>query len=85
MSNCECVKLERGLPDVFGFNHPRKNMVVIRNSSLHPFEICENGHKANPGTTWMISKEFYESSSIASNKMATVVAKFGAKQQMLKS
>lgn len=85
MSSCSCIKLARGVRDVFGFNYPRQNLFVIQNNSQNPVDLCEDGHRAAPGSAWLIPKELYETTLLSSNKNVKVLAKFGAKQQLLKS
>lgn len=85
MSDCKCIRLENGLPDVFGFNYFRQNCVVVFNGTQNPVELCENGHRLSPGATWMITKDLYEMLTQSGGRDMKVLAKFGAKQQLLKS
>jgi len=74
-----------GLSDVFGFDHARQNCFVIANSSQNPVELCGGGHSAAPGDIWLIFKDDYVSGVSSSNSKVKVLAKFGAKSQLLKS
>lgn len=85
MSHCSCIMLVNGVSDAIGFNHPRKNCVVVKNVGQNPVELCESGHRLNPNTTWLIPKESYEAAPMSSDSKIKVLARFGAKQQLLKS
>lgn len=82
---CSCIFLANGVSDVLGFNHPRQNCYVIINHGQTPIDLCESGHRCAPGASWLIAKADFEERNLGSTSKAKIVAKFGAKQQLLKS
>jgi hypothetical protein len=83
--DCSCIFLANGVSDVLGFNHPRRNCYVIVNHGQNPIDLCEGGHRCAPGASWLISKSDFEDRNLGSTSNAKIVAKFGAKEQLLKS
>lgn len=83
--SCGCKKLKNGVSDVYGFGYERTNTVVVSNNSQDNHDLCQDGCRMSPQQTWLISKEWYESTPLSRNSKIKVLARFGAKQQLLKS
>jgi hypothetical protein len=85
MSECRCRVLKNGVPDVFGFGIDASGMVAVHNVSANVLEVCDAGHKVEPGQVILVDPALPLIVSNRKGKRLILKAEFNSKGQISKS